>query len=147
MKPTIWGSLALAAVLCASASCAQAQVQTRDAWVRATVPQQKATGGFLILKSAQAAKLVAAQSPLAERVEIHEMSMADGVMRMREIDALPLPAGQEVALKPGGFHLMFMGLKQQAQAGEEVPLTLVIEAADGKRESHPVRASVRPLNR
>ncbi len=70
------------------------------------------TGAFLTLKADAAAKLVSAQSPVAEAVEIHEMSMEGDVMRMRQITALPLPAGQEVTLKPGGYHIMLTGLKQ-----------------------------------
>jgi copper(I)-binding protein len=94
------------------ALAAQAQVQVGDPWVRATVAPQKATGAFMQLTSAKPAKVVAASSPVAEMVEIHEMKMEDGVMKMRAVDALPLPAGQAVALKPGSYHVMLMGLKQ-----------------------------------
>lgn len=125
---------------------AQAQspaVKVDDPWVRATVAPQKATGAFMQLTSAQAAKVVAASSPVAGMVEIHEMKMDDGVMKMRPVDALPLPAGQAVALKPGSYHVMLMGLKAPIKAGEVVPLTLTVEGADGKRTDVEVKAKAR----
>jgi copper(I)-binding protein len=125
------------------ALAAQAQVQVGDPWVRATVAPQKATGAFMQLTSAKPAKVVAASSPVAEMVEIHEMKMEDGVMKMRAVDALPLPAGQAVALKPGSYHVMLMGLKQPIKAGETVPLTLTIEGDDKQRSTVEVKAQVR----
>lgn len=125
---------------------AQAQspaVKVDDPWVRATVAPQKATGAFMQLTSAQAAKVVAASSPVAGMVEIHEMKMDDGVMKMRPVDALPLPAGQAVALKPGSYHVMLIGLKAPIKAGEVVPLTLTVEGADGKRTDVEVKAKAR----
>lgn len=125
---------------------AQAQspaVKVDDAWVRATVAPQKATGAFMQLTSAHAAKVVAASSPVAGMVEIHEMKMDDGVMKMRAVDALPLPAGQAVALKPGSYHVMLMGLQRPIKAGEVVPLTLTVEGADGKRTDVEVKAKAR----
>jgi copper(I)-binding protein len=125
------------------ALAAQAQVQVGDPWVRATVAPQKATGAFMQLTSAKPAKVVAASSPVAEMVEIHEMKMEDGVMKMRAVDALPLPAGQAVALKPGSYHVMLMGLKQPIKVGETVPLTLTIEGDDKQRSTVEVKAQVR----
>jgi copper(I)-binding protein len=90
--------------------------------------------------------VVAASSPVAEVVEIHEMAMDNQVMRMRAIPALELPAGKAVELKPGGFHVMLMGLKQQVKEGDTVPVTLVVEGADGKRENVEVKAPARTLN-
>jgi len=122
---------------------AQAQVKVDDAWVRATVPTQKATGAFMQLTSAKAAKVVAASSPVAAVVEIHEMKMDDGVMKMRAVDALPLPAGQAVALKPGSFHVMLMGLKSPIKVGEMVPLTLTVEGDDKQRSTVEIKAEAR----
>ncbi|WP_457420101.1 copper chaperone PCu(A)C [Roseateles sp. P5_E7] len=122
---------------------AQAQVKVDDPWVRATVAPQKATGAFMQLTSAKAAKVVAASSPVAAMVEIHEMKMDDGVMKMRAVDALPLPAGHAVALKPGSYHVMLMGLKGPIKAGETVPLTLTVEGDDGKRSAVEVKAQAR----
>ncbi len=127
------------------ASVAQAQTTATDPWVRGTVAQQKATGLFVQLTSAQGGKLVAGSSAVAERVEIHEMTMVGDVMKMRQIDALPLPAGKAVALKPGGYHVMLMDLKQPLTAGTVVPVSLVIEGADGKRGTLSLQAPVRAL--
>ncbi|MDO5288861.1 MAG: copper chaperone PCu(A)C [Pseudomonadota bacterium] len=124
----------------------QAQVTVQEPWVRATVPRQQATGAFMQLSSAHNARLVAAQSPVAGVVEIHEMAMEGDVMKMRALaDGLPLPAGQTVQLKPGGYHIMLMSLKTQIQPGQTVPLTLVVQDANGQRQSIDVQASVRAL--
>lgn len=121
-------------------------VEVSDAWVRATVPQQRATGAFMTLTSKDGARLVAAESPAAKIVEVHEMSMsADNVMRMRQVDAVELPAGKAVELKPGGYHVMLIDLAEQVKEGAHVPLTLTIETADGKRESVEVEATARAL--
>lgn len=126
-----------------SSLAAQAQVKVDDPWVRATVAPQKATGAFMQLTAARPVKVVAASSPVADMVEIHEMKMDDGVMKMRAVDALPLPAGQAVALKPGGYHVMLMGLKAPIKAGETVALTLTVEGEDGKRTALEIKAQAR----
>jgi len=130
----------------ALAVCAQAQVSVKEPWVRATVPQQKSTGAFMQIVSAKDARLVEASSSAAGIVEIHEMVMAQDVMKMRAVEALALPAGKAVELKPGGYHVMLMDLKGQIKEGDMVPLTLVIEAKDGKRQTIEVKAPARPLN-
>ena len=124
---------------------ALAQVTVKDAWVRATVAQQKATGAFMQLQSAQDAKLVAAQSPVAGVVEVHEMAMDNGVMKMRAVPSLALPAGKAVELKPGGYHVMLMDLKGQVKDGDTVPVTLVVEGKDGKRQTIEVKAAARTM--
>ncbi len=129
-----------------AAVAAQAQtpaVKVDDAWVRATVAPQKATGAFMQLTAAKAVKVVAASSPLASMVEIHEMKMEDGVMKMRAVEALPLPAGQAVALKPGSYHVMLMGLKAPIKAGDTVPLTLTVEGEDKQRTAVEIKAEAR----
>jgi copper(I)-binding protein len=124
---------------------ASAQTTVKDAWVRGTVEQQKSTGAFMQITSAQGGKLVGVQSPVAGVVEIHEMSMQGNVMNMHAIPDLALPAGKSVELKPGGYHVMLMDLKQTMKAGEVVSLTLVVEGKDGKRETIEVKAPVRAL--
>jgi copper(I)-binding protein len=121
---------------------AVAQVTVSDPWVRGTVQGQMATGAFMKLQSSSNAKLVAASSPVAGVVEIHEMAMENNVMRMRAVKALDLPAGRTVELAPGGYHVMLMDLKQQVKDGEIVPVTLVVESA-GKRETIEVKATAR----
>lgn len=117
-----------------TAGAAQAQVTARDAWVRATVPQQKATGAFMRLEATQDARLVAARSPVAGVVEIHEMAMENQVMKMRAVPGLDLPAGKAVDLKPGGYHVMLMDLKAPVKEGEQVPVSLVFKTKDGKEQ-------------
>jgi periplasmic copper chaperone A len=126
-------------------SAAVAQTTVTEPWVRGTVATQRVTGAFMTLQSPSATRLLSVTSPMAGRVEIHEMSMVDGVMRMREVPALALPAGQAVALKPGGFHLMLMDLKQPIKQGDTVPLKLVLEGANNQRETLDIQAPVRPL--
>ena len=123
-----------------------ADVTMDDVWVRATVPQQMATGAFMRLTSDSDARLVSADSPLANVVEIHEMIMDGNVMKMNAIPGLDLPAGKLVELKPGGYHVMLMGLKQQVKDGDEVPISIVVEAADGARQTIELKAHARPLN-
>jgi len=140
----IISSLAISASLLATPL--HAQVIVTDAWVRATVPQQKATGAFMQLSSPKDTKLVSASSPITPIVEVHEMAMQDNVMKMREVPAIELPAGKTVELKPGGYHVMLLDLKQQVKVGGTVPLALVFEHKDGTRETREVAAEVRALN-
>jgi copper(I)-binding protein len=135
----------LGLVLALIAAPSLAQVTVSDAWVRGTVPGQKATGAFMNLKSASDAALVSASSPAAGIVEIHEMAMDGGVMKMRAVDKLPLPAGKPVDLKPGGYHVMLMDLKQPLKEGETVPVTLTFVDKDGKRSTQDVKVPVKAL--
>ncbi|RZU02751.1 hypothetical protein EV670_0780 [Rivibacter subsaxonicus] len=137
-------AFALGVVLSSAAASAQS-VTVSDPWVRATVAQQPATGAFMQLLSVQGARVLEARSPAAAMVEIHEMKMDGGVMQMRPVQALELPAGKTVELKPGGYHVMLMGLKQQLKEGDSVPLSLVVETAGGKRETIELKAPVRAL--
>ena len=132
---------ALVAVAAASA-WAQADVKVENAWVRGTVAQQKATGAFMRLTAAAPARLVEARSPVAGVVEIHEMAMDKDVMRMRPIPGLDLAAGRTTELKPGGYHVMLMDLKQQMKPGENVPLTLVFEDSAKKRFTQELQVPV-----
>jgi len=135
----------LGLVLAFIAAPALAQVTVSDAWVRGTVPGQKATGAFMSIKSASDAALVSASSPVAGIVEIHEMAMEGGVMKMRAVPKLPLPAGKPVELKPGGYHVMLMDLKQQLKEGDTVPVTLAFTDKDGKKVTQEVKAPVKAL--
>jgi copper(I)-binding protein len=139
MKPITLAALIFAAFP------VMAQVTVKDPWVRATVSQQKATGAFMQITSTQDARLVEARSPVAGVVEVHEMTMEKDVMKMRAVKGLDLPAGKSVELKPGGYHVMLMDLKQQMKDGDTVPLTLVVEGKDKKRSTIEVKAPVKPL--
>ena len=125
---------------------AHAQVSVQDAWVRATVAQQKATGAFMRLESAQDTKLVGASSPLTATVEVHEMLMQDNVMKMREVPAIEVPAGKPVDLKPGGYHIMLMDLQAPVQAGSVIPVTLELRDAQGKALERTLQIPVRPVS-
>ncbi|MBS4037665.1 MAG: copper chaperone PCu(A)C [Hydrogenophaga sp.] len=120
-------------------------VDVKDAWARPTVSQQSATGAYMQITASAPAKVVSTSSPLAGIVEIHEMFMDKDVMKMRAVNALPLPAGQAVELKPGGFHVMLMDLKGPVKAGDVVPIQLTIETADGKRQNVEVKAQARAM--
>lgn len=132
-------------LLMASASV-RAEVTIDNPWVRATVPQQKFTGAFMQITSSTPARLVAAQSPVAEHLEIHEMKMESGVMKMREVPGLSILPGKVVQLSPGGYHVMFMGLKHQVKDGDMVPIKLIFERPDRKNEVVEITAIARPLN-
>ncbi len=123
-----------------------AQVTVSEPWVRGTVPEQKASGAFMSLTAQTDSRLVQVQSPVAATVEIHEMKMDGGVMRMRAMPELALPAGKAVNLAPGGYHVMLIGLKQALKPGDQVPLTLIVEGANKQRQQIEVKAAVRPLN-
>lgn len=146
MKFKLLASVLSLSCLSALSAAALAQVTVREPWVRATVPAQKATGAFMQLQATQPMRLVEARSPVAGVVEIHEMTMVDNVMKMRAVPGLDLPAGKAVELKPGGYHVMLMDLKGQVKEGQSVPLTLVVEGSDRKRQTVEVKAQVRALN-
>ncbi len=100
-------------------------------WTRATPPGATVAGAFMTIGNSgnEPDRLVGGSSP-AGRVEIHTMEMTNGIMKMREMpDGLPLPAGETVELKPGGFHIMIVGLSAPFEEGRRVPLTLEFEKA------------------
>ncbi|MES3009353.1 MAG: copper chaperone PCu(A)C [Pseudomonadota bacterium] len=107
-------------------------VEVKDAWVRPTVAGQKGTGGFMKITAKTPLTLVGVSSPVAGVAEVHEMKMDGDVMRMRAVPSLALPAGKTVELKPGGFHLMLMDLKQPLAKDSTVPVTLLFKDAQGK---------------
>jgi periplasmic copper chaperone A len=133
MKNTVKALLATSAIVASAWMPVAAQtVEIKDAWVRASVPGQMATGAFMKITSKEAARLVSASSPVAGVTEVHEMKMDGGVMKMRALqDGLDLPAGKTVELKPGGYHVMLMDLKSTLPKEGTVPLTLVFKDAKG----------------
>ena len=124
---------------------AWAQTSVTLPWVRATVPAQTSTGAFMQITAPTDSRLVEVRTPVAGVAEIHEMRMVDNVMKMRPAGPVDLPAGKAVELKPGGYHVMLMELKGQIKAGDTVPLTLVVEGKDKKRETIEVKAVARAL--
>lgn len=138
---------AIAATIISSSAWAQApvDVSVTNAWARATVPQQKATGAFMQIKSNADARIVEVKSKVAGTAEIHEMKMDGDVMRMRAVPSLALPAGRAVDLAPGGYHVMLTELKEQLKAGDSIALTMTVETADGKRRDVELQVPVRAL--
>ena len=120
-------------------------IEVSDAWARATVSGQSATGAFMKIRSSDAAKLVAVSTPVAGVTEVHEMKMEQNIMKMAAIPALDLPAGQWVELRPGGHHVMLMDLKKPLADQSTVTLNLVFENAKGVRSTQQVQAPVRAM--
>ena len=135
----------LGAVLAAAALAARAEVTAANAWARATVPGQQTSAAYMTLMSTEDAKLVAVSSPAARKAQVHTSMMMSGVMHMHEVEALDLPAGKPVELKPGGHHVMLMELAKPLKAGEQVPLTFTIRDSKGRSSTLAVQATVRPL--
>jgi copper(I)-binding protein len=120
-----------------------APVEVSEAWVRRSVPGQSGTGAFMKLKATTATRLVGISTPAAGVAEVHEMKMEGDTMKMRAIgQGLDLPAGQTVELKPGGYHLMLMDLKQPVALGSTVPLTLRFMDAKGAASEQTVQLPV-----
>ena len=115
----------------AFAQTASSNVEVKDAWVRSTVPGQMGTGAFMKITAKKGAKLVGVSSPAAGVGEVHEMKMEGDIMKMRALPSLDLPAGKAVELKPGGYHIMLMDLKQPMVKDSKVPVTLVFKDAKG----------------
>ena len=129
------------ALLLAAASGAFAQVKVEQPWARPTVEGQMAGGAFLKIQNVGGAdRLLSASSSAAGMVQLHTMSMEGDVMKMREVEAIDLPAGKTVELRPGGLHLMLMGLKSPLKEGSKVPLTLKFEKAGEVKVEVPVAA-------
>jgi copper(I)-binding protein len=115
-----------------SASLSAQTVEVSDVWARATVPGQRATGAFMHLLSPKGARLVGASTPVAALAEVHEMKLEEGVARMHAMPGgLQLPPGKMVELKPGGYHLMLLDLKQPLPKESTIALTLVFQDAKG----------------
>ncbi|MEY4599462.1 MAG: hypothetical protein RLZZ445_2259 [Pseudomonadota bacterium] len=121
------------------------EVSVKNAWIRGTVQGQNATGAFMELTGKSNTRLVGAASPAAKSVEVHNMKVDNGVMKMFPVDGVDLPAGKPVKLAPGGFHVMLMDLQKPLKAGDKVPLKLTFETANKKRETLDLNVEVRDL--
>ena len=142
MKSKISTALALSAVLWTGHALAQ-NVEVKDAWARATVQGQKASGAFMTLTAKADTTLVGVTSSVAGVAQVHEMKMDGNVMQMRALaDGLRLNAGKPVALKPGGFHLMLMDLKVPLQKDTTIPVTLRFKDAKGVESTLDLKVPV-----
>lgn len=120
-----------------------AAVDVKDAWVRQTVPGQSGTGAFMKLNAPSGARLVGAATPAAGVAEVHEMKMEGDVMKMRAVQGgLELPPRQTVELKPSGYHVMLMDLKQPITKGSTVPLTLNFIDTKGVKTALEIKVPV-----
>lgn len=117
------------------------KISVDNAWARATVPAQSVSGAFFEVTSSHPVRLIKAETNIAERVELHRMSMTDGIMRMRQLKELPLAAGTKTTLAPGGDHLMLINLKKQLKAGEAFVLQVTVQ--DTKRKNHTVTVNTK----
>lgn len=141
MKKFIWASTAFWLTTSAYAG----DISVTNAWARATAPGQEVGAAYFDIVSKSAAKLVKAESPAAASTEIHTMSMKNGVMEMRKLDSLELPAGKAVSLAPGGNHIMLIGLKKPLKEGDKVVITLMVEKAPKGQETVEVSAEVKTM--
>lgn len=117
-----------------------AGVAVSTPWARATPGGAKVGAAFLEMSAPAGAAdtLKAAKSPVAGVVELHTHTQSNGVMQMRRVDDIPVPAGSKVVMKPGGFHIMLMDLKKPLKEGEAIDLTLVFEKAGEVKVTVPV---------
>ena len=128
--------------VCAASAFAQ-NVTVTDAWARATVQGQKATGAFMNITAKDNAKLVGVSSPAAGVAEIHEMKVEKDVMKMAALpNGLDLPAGKAVELKPGSYHVMLMDLKAPLAKDTTVPVTLTFQDAKGVKSNLELKVQV-----
>lgn len=122
-----------------------AGIQTGGGWIRATAPGQDQAGADLSITSKQSATLIGASSPVCRTVQLHTMTTEGGMMRMREVKAIELPAGKRVNLRDSGYHLMLVGLKAPLREGEMVPFTLSIRVGKHRVVKIRAMAEVKPL--
>ena len=116
------------------------KIKIEGAYTRTTVPGQKVAGGFMkIIDQGAADQLISASSPLADEVQLHMMSMEGNTMQMRQVKAIDVPAAGSVELKPGGLHLMFMGIKTPLKAGDLIPVKLKFAKAGEVEVKLPVQ--------
>lgn len=109
---------------------AQSAPTVDSAWARPTVQGQAGGGGFLkITGGSQPDRLLSASASVSKMVELHTMEMDGSIMRMRPVPGVDIPAGQVVEFKPGGLHVMFVGLNQTLKTGQSIPLVLRFEKA------------------
>lgn len=127
--------LLLSSALLLASHFALADVNVESAYVRAVPPGQMNSAAFMQLKNegSEDISLVAAKSQVAKNVELHTHTQDNGVMRMRQISEISLPAGEAIKLQPGGMHIMLIGLTQNLTAGENISLSL--EFSDGSQQA------------
>lgn len=123
--------LITAGAVAALSHAAEASLDLSEAWIRPTLGAGRTTAAYLTITNTggKADRLIAVDVPNAGAVETHTAGMTDGVMRMRRVEGIDIPAGEAIQLAPGGLHIMVMNLAEPIAKGGEVPLTLVFEDA------------------
>jgi len=140
-KILITSLLAMTAVTSAYGS----EVKVKDAWTRATAPGQDSAMVQLVIISKKDAKLVGVACKDANTSELHSMVMEGEMMKMRQVEAIDLPAGKTVDLGEAGYHLMLIGLKKPLEAGKKTNCEMVVRGVDGKDTKVQVTSKIRPL--
>lgn len=140
-------SVALGALMVGIASspagAQSAGLTARDAWMREPLPSRDATAVFVVIENSSTEKraIVSATTVGAEKVELHNMVMTGGMMRMTPVPAIEIPARGRTELKPGSFHIMVFGLKDRPAVGATIPLTLTLDNG----QTLPIAAEVRKV--
>jgi periplasmic copper chaperone A len=137
-----FGAMALVWLLAGAAHAADL-VQVREPWAKATAPGQKVGGVYMKIVARENLRLTGVKSAVAETAEVHQMKMENGMMRMRAVPFLELPAGKTVKLEPGGYHIMLFDLRQSLVAGQKLKLELTVEDASKRKHRVAVEAVVR----
>lgn len=145
MKNMILTGIALISIVMAnmtySATMASDSITVREAYIRAVPAGQTVTAAFMQLENSSDVKriIVNASSPESRVVELHEHIHEQGMMKMRRLESLVIPASDKTILQPGGLHIMMIGLHQPLKLGQNVTLTLEFADGSSKTISAPVR--------
>lgn len=126
-----------------SACSKQDSIEIKNQWVRASNDGQDVSAAYMTIVSNEDTSLIAIDSDVADVIEIHSMSMENGVMKMRMLDTLDLIAGKPTELSPGGFHLMLFDLKKPLTAGEEAHFTLHFKNKVGQEKTISVTSPIK----
>jgi copper(I)-binding protein len=135
LRKSVIAFCVVAGVLLAAAAAAHSygkgDLQVRHPWTRATPPGARVAAGYLEIRNSgkEPDRVIGASTPAAERVEFHVMTLDGDIMKMRQVKDFEVPARQRLVLRPGGSHLMLVGLKQPLAKGDRIPLTLRFERA------------------
>jgi len=135
----------LLAALLLSVNVYAGDVSAEGAWSRATAPGQDSAMVDMSITSKQDAVLVGVSSSVCKAAELHSMTHEGGVMQMREVKEIALPAGKRVNLGESGYHLMLVGLKASLKEGDAVPLTLKVRLGNKRVVKVEIKAEVKPL--
>jgi periplasmic copper chaperone A len=138
-----WLGALCVGLLASSAAQGADLVEVHDPWARATVPGQTSGAVYMELVARENLRLITIRTAAAETAEVHQMKMEKGMMRMRALPHLDLPAGKPVQLEPGGYHIMLFDLKRSLVAGQTLKLELTLEDGAKRRHRVQVEAAVR----